>query len=163
SRPEREKAAALANSLPRKVVGVALTDPMSGLFMIRTEVVRRDADRPSGIGFKILLDILATADQPLRVRESPLRFAARTAGESQPDRTIVFEFLVGLYVAWLGWIVPTRFALFGTSGGVGVIVHMAVLGAFLTLFGGSFEDHVTGFEVGQSLAALVAMTFNFVL
>ncbi len=163
SRPDREKASALANSLARKVVGVALTDPMSGFFMIRTEVVRRDADRLSGIGFKILLDILATAEQPLRVREFPLRFAARREGESKLDRTIVFEFLVGLYDKWLGWIVPTRFALFGTIGGVGVIVHMAVLGAFLTLFGGSFEDHVTGFEVGQSLAALVAMTFNFVL
>jgi dolichol-phosphate mannosyltransferase len=41
---------------------------------------------------------------------------------------------------------------------------MAVLSAFLALFGGSFKEHlVSTFEVGQTLAALVAMTFNFVL
>lgn len=163
NQPDREKASALANTLARKVTGVDLTDPMSGFFMLRAETVRRDAHRLSGIGFKILLDILATVEAPLKVREFPLRFAARAQGESKLDRIVAFEFLVGLYDKWLGRIVPTRFALFGTIGAFGVVVHMAVLGTFLTLFGGSFADHVTGFEVGQTLAALVAMTFNFVL
>ncbi|HEY6816998.1 MAG TPA: glycosyltransferase family 2 protein [Croceibacterium sp.] len=164
NRPDREKASALANSLARKVTGVELSDPMSGFFMLRSETLRKDAHRLSGIGFKILLDILATVDTPLRVKEFPLNFAARTEGESKLDRTVVFEFLVGLYDKWLGRIIPTRFALFGTIGAAGVVVHMAVLSAFLAMFGGSFEQHlVSTFEVGQTLAALVAMTFNFVL
>jgi len=164
NRPDREKASALANKLARKVTGVSLSDPMSGYFMLRAETVRRDAHRLSGIGFKILLDILATVDEPLRVREFPLAFAARAEGESKLDRTVVFEFLVGLYDKWLGRIIPTRFALFGTIGAAGVVVHMAVLSAFLAVFGGSFKEHlVTDFEIGQTLAALVAMTFNFAL
>ena len=164
NRPDREKASALANKLARKVTGVDLSDPMSGYFMLRTELLRRDAHRLSGIGFKILLDILATIDTPLKVREFPLRFAARAEGESKLDRTVVFEFLVGLYDKWLGRIVPTRFALFGTIGAAGVLVHMAVLSAFLAVFGGRFEDNlITTFEAGQTVAALVAMTFNFVL
>ncbi|HEU4651612.1 MAG TPA: glycosyltransferase family 2 protein [Croceibacterium sp.] len=164
NRPDREKASALANALARKVTGVELSDPMSGFFMLPAEILRRDAHRLSGIGFKILLDILATVDVPLRVKEFPLRFAARAEGESKLDRTVVFEFLVGLYDKWLGRIIPTRFALFGTIGAAGVVVHMAVLSAFLALFGGSFKDHlVSTFEVGQTLAAVVAMTFNFTL
>jgi dolichol-phosphate mannosyltransferase len=164
NRPDREKASALANKLARKVTGVTLTDPMSGFFMLRTETLRRDAPRLSGIGFKILLDILATVDAPLRVKEFPLHFAARAEGESKLDHTVAFEFLVGLYDKWLGRIIPTRFALFGTIGAAGVVVHMAVLTAFLTVFGGSFRDNlITDFEVGQTLAALVAMTFNFAL
>ncbi len=164
NRPDREKASALANKLARKVTGVTLTDPMSGYFMLRTETLRRDAPRLSGIGFKILLDILATVDAPLRVKEFPLHFAARTEGESKLDHTVVFEFLVGLYDKWLGRIIPTRFALFGTIGAAGVVVHMAVLSTFLTIFGGSFREHlITDFEIGQTLAALVAMTFNFAL
>jgi len=164
NRPDREKASALANKLARKVTGVDLSDPMSGYFMLRTELLRRDAHRLSGIGFKILLDILATIDAPLKVKEFPLRFAARAEGESKLDRTVVFEFLVGLYDKWLGRIIPTRFALFGTIGAAGVVVHMAVLSAFLAIFGGSFEQHlISTFEVGQTVAALVAMTFNFVL
>jgi dolichol-phosphate mannosyltransferase len=162
--PERERASALANALARKVTGVALTDPMSGYFMLPAELVRRDAHRLSGIGFKILLDILATADAPLRVREFPLAFAARAQGRSKLDRTVMFEFLVGIYDKWLGRIVPTRYALFGTIGAAGVLVHMAVLSAFLALFGGQFEDQVVStFEAGQTVAALVAMTFNFAL
>jgi dolichol-phosphate mannosyltransferase len=164
NRPRRERASALANSLARKVTGVALSDPMSGFFMLRAETLRKDAHRLSGIGFKILLDILATVDTPLRVKEFPLNFAARAEGESKLDRTVVFEFLVGLYDKWLGRIIPTRFALFGTIGAAGVVVHMAVLSAFLAAFGGSFAEHlVSTFEVGQTVAALVAMTFNFVL
>jgi dolichol-phosphate mannosyltransferase len=162
--PRRERASGLANALARKMTGVTLSDPMSGYFMLRGELLRRDAHRLSGIGFKILLDILATADAPLRVREFPLAFASRAGGESKLDRTVMFEFLVGLYDKWLGRVVPTRFALFGTIGAIGVLVHMAVLSAFLGVFGGRFEDQlVTTFEAGQTVAALVAMTFNFAL
>jgi dolichol-phosphate mannosyltransferase len=164
NRPDREKASAIANKLARKVTGVELSDPMSGYFMLRTELLRKDAHRLSGIGFKILLDILATIDAPLTIKEFPLRFAARAEGESKLDRTVVFEFLVGLYDKWLGRIIPTRFALFGTIGAAGVVVHMAVLSAFLAIFGGSFQEHlISSFEIGQTIAALVAMTFNFVL
>ena len=163
-RPDRVKASGLANKLARKITGVELSDPMSGFFMLRTEILRADAHRLSGVGFKILLDILATVDTTLRVKEFPLNFAARAEGESKLDRTVVFEFLVGLYDRWLGRIIPTRFALFGTIGALGVLVHMAVLGAFLNTFGRSVEAGVfTTFEIGQTMAAVVAMTFNFVL
>jgi dolichol-phosphate mannosyltransferase len=161
--PGRERASTLANALARRVTGRKLSDPMSGYFMMRTAMLRRNAPRLSGIGFKLLLDIIATADEPLSIKEVPLAFAPRAGGESKLDRTVAFEFLVGLYDKWLGRIIPTRFALFGTIGGLGVIVHMAVLSAFLAAFGGRFEDQVATFEVGQSVAALVAMTFNFAL
>lgn len=161
---DRQKASALANALARKVTGVELTDPMSGYFLMRSEQLRRNAHRLSGIGFKIFLDILATVERPLRIEEFPLAFGARAGGESKLDRMVVFEFLVGLYDKWLGRIIPTRFALFGTIGALGVVVHMAVLSAFLAIFGGSFEaQFITTFEAGQTVAALVAMTFNFVL
>ena len=163
-RPDRVKASGIANAIARKVTGVTLTDPMSGYFLLRTDVLRADAHRLSGVGFKILLDILATVDTAMRVKEFPMSFAARAEGESKLDRTVVFEFLVGLYDKWLGRIIPTRFALFGTIGAAGVIVHMAVLALFLSIFGGSFKGQlVSAFELGQTLAALVAMTFNFVL
>jgi dolichol-phosphate mannosyltransferase len=163
-RPDRVKASGVANALARKLTGVELTDPMSGYFMLRAETLRADAHRLSGVGFKILLDILATVDAPLKVKEFPLAFAARASGESKLDRTIVFEFLVGLYDRWLGRYIPTRFALFGTIGAAGVVVHMSVLAVLLAIFGGSFKGHlVSAFELGQTVAALFAMTFNFVL
>ena len=163
-RPDRVKASGIANAIARRVTGVTLTDPMSGYFLLKGDTLRADAHRLSGVGFKILLDILATVDEPLRVKEFPMSFAARAEGESKLDRTVVFEFLVGLYDKWLGRIIPTRFALFGTIGAVGVVVHMAVLASVLAAFGTSFQGHMlTAFEIGQTIAAMVAMTFNFVL
>ena len=163
-RPDRVKASGIANAIARKVTGVTLSDPMSGYFLLKADTLRADAHRLSGVGFKILLDILATVDTTLRVKEFPMSFAARAEGESKLDRTVVFEFLVGLYDKWLGRIIPTRFALFGTIGAAGVVVHMAVLTAVLAAFGTSFQGHIlTAFEIGQTIAALVAMTFNFVL
>jgi dolichol-phosphate mannosyltransferase len=164
-RPDRVKASGVANALARRLTGVELSDPMSGYFMLKAETVRAEAHRLSAIGFKILLDILATVDTALRVKEVPMHFAARASGESKLDRTVVFEFLVGLYDRWLGRVIPTRFALFATIGAIGVVVHMTVLVMFLELFGGPpvRGQLVYAFELGQTTAALVAMTFNFVL
>ncbi|WP_338467785.1 glycosyltransferase family 2 protein [Novosphingobium sp. ZN18A2] len=165
--PKREKASGIANRIARKVTGVELSDPMSGMFLLRTETLRADAHRLSGVGFKILLDIMATVDEPLRVKEFPMNFSARTHGESKLDRTVAFEFLVGLYDKWLGRIIPTRFALFGTIGAMGVVVHMAVLAAVLHILGADFVfnrySKEAAFVVGQTSAAVVAMTFNFLL
>lgn len=167
-RPDRVKASGLANRIANKVTGIELSDPMSGYFMLRAETLRADAHRLSGVGFKILLDILATVDKPLRVKEFPLNFVARVEGESKLDQTVVFEFLVGLYDKWLGRIIPTRFALFGTVGAMGVAVQLGALWVLLKLVAGerfvygNWSESAT-FNTANALAAIIAMTFNFVL
>lgn len=168
-RPDRVKASGIANAIARRVTGVQLSDPMSGFFMLPAAILRADAHRLSGVGFKILLDILATVDRPLRVKEVPLNFAARMDGESKLDRTVVFEFLIGLYDKWLGRIIPTRFALFGTVGALGVLVQFAVLWLVLSVIlrerfvYGHWAVGETTFTIANTIAALAAMTFNFVL
>ncbi|MFM6933150.1 MAG: glycosyltransferase [Novosphingobium sp.] len=167
-RPDRVKASGFANRIANKVTGVELSDPMSGYFMLRAELLRGDAHKLSGVGFKILLDILATVERPLRVKELPMNFAARAEGESKLDQTVVFEFLIGLYDKWLGRIIPTRFALFGTVGAMGVVVQLGALWVMLHLvFGERFVygnwSESTTFNVANTVAALVAMSFNFVL
>jgi dolichol-phosphate mannosyltransferase len=168
--PTRVKASGIANAIARRVIGVTLTDPMSGYFMLRTETLRADAHRLSGIGFKILLDILATSSRRLRVKEFPLAFAPRAQGESKLDRTVMFEFLVGLYDKWLGRIIPTRFALFGSVGAMGVVVQLGVLWSglhLLTLLGKRFAvfdgPSELRFNVANIIAAATAMTCNFIL
>lgn len=150
----RERGSRIANRVAQRMAGVELSDPMSGYFLLPTATARRLAPRLSGIGFKILLDLLASAPQPLRVREFPLLFAARRAGASKLDRAVAFDFLVGLYDKTLGRLVPTRFALFGTVGALGVIVHLAVLALM-------FRGLEITFIPAQALATFAAMTFNF--
>lgn len=154
SSKRRAKGSILANALARRLTGTELSDAMSGFFLMRAGQLRRQAHRLSGIGFKILLDILATATPPLRVREFPLELAARRAGESKLDEAVALDFLAGIYERYLGRFIPTRFALFGTVGGLGILVHMAVL---WLLYVGAGSD----FPLSQALATLAAMTFNF--
>ncbi len=150
----RETASRLANRLARRLTGANLTDPMSGYFLMQTATLRDLAPRLSGIGFKILLDILGAANGRLVVREFPLQFAPRQSGQSKLDTAIAFEFLVGLYDRLLGRIVPTRFALFATVGALGVGVHMAVLALLYQTLG-------SGFLPAQAAATFAAMSFNF--
>jgi dolichol-phosphate mannosyltransferase len=75
---------------------------------------------------------------------------------------------VGLYDKWLGRIIPTRFALFGTVGALGVLVQLSVLWVMLHLVFaerfvyGNWSESAT-FNISNTIAAVVAMTFNFVL
>ena len=111
-----------ASRIARLVLKADLTDPMSGFFMIRGNRLRELAPRLSGIGFKILLDLLTTARRPLRFAEVPLVFQRREVGESKLDHVVALEFLIALYDRMFGRFVPTRFAMFAAIGAIGVIV-----------------------------------------
>lgn len=153
-RPDREKLSSVANTLARKLTGVDLSDPMSGFFLLRTDTARKLVPNLSAIGFKILLDLLATSSEPLKVKDFPMNFSARRSGESKLDRAIALDFLAGLYDKSFGRVIPTRFALFGTVGVIGIGVHMAILYLFMLVGGANFSW-------SQTLATFGAMTFNF--
>ncbi len=69
-----------------------LSDPMSGFFMVRVETFERFAHRLSGIGFKILLDMVLSAGPGLRIGEVPYRFREREHGESKLDVLVGLEY-----------------------------------------------------------------------
>jgi len=133
-----------------------VSDPMSGFFVLRREVLEASVRRLSGIGFKILLDILASAPPGLRVAELPFTFRSRYAGESKLDELVVWEYGMLLADKTVGRYVPVRFLAFAIVGGMGVFVHMAALTLMLKGLG-------LGFTVAQSAATATAMVFNFAL
>ncbi|HET9902889.1 MAG TPA: glycosyltransferase family 2 protein [Xanthobacteraceae bacterium] len=142
--------------LARKALGVGVTDPMSGFFMLRRAVLDRTAHRLATQGFKILADILFSAGATLRIAEVPYRFRPRTYGASKLDAQVVLDFL-GLIVAKTsGNRVPVRFVSFVLVGASGIVVHLAALKTTLAMLGLTFG-------AAQSLATLVAMTSNFLL
>jgi dolichol-phosphate mannosyltransferase len=152
----RQRASSLATRLAHLVTKTDIADPMSGFFMLRRMVFERVMRGLSTQGFKILLDILATAETPLRIKEIPFQFRQRVAGESKLDTLVAWEFAMLLADKLVGHIVPVRFLLFAVIGGLGVFVHMGVLAAGLKLF-------ALPFVTAQTSAAIVAMTANFFL
>lgn len=153
---DRAVKSALAARLSRRVLKADLSDPMSGFFAVRADIVRRLAPDLSGIGFKILLDLMTTSPRPLRFVELPYQFRARAEGESKLDHVVAMEFVIALYDRLVGRVVPVRFALFCAIGLIGVLPHMAVLGLLHVGLG-------AGFLVSQIVATVAAMTFNFLL
>lgn len=153
---DRVAKSAFATELSRRVLNVKLSDPMSGFFMVRTDIARALVPKLSGIGFKILLDLLTASPEPLTVRELPYVFRTRTIGESKLDHVVALEYLIALYDRRFGRVVPVRFAMFSAIGAMGAGVHMAVVGLGYALLGWSFL-------AATIVAALAAMTFNFFL
>ena len=144
----------LATRVGRRVLKRDISDPMSGFFMMRREVLDASVRRLSGIGFKILLDILASAPPGLRIAEVPFTFRSRFAGESKLDELVVWEYGMLLADKTIGRYVPVRFLAFAVVGGLGVFVHMAALTLLLKGLG-------LGFTAAQSAATATAMVFNF--
>jgi len=153
---QRAGASALATEVAKRVLRVKIADPMSGFFMIRSDRFEQLAPQLSTQGFKILLDIVATARGELRVKEIPYTFGARLHGESKLDSTVALDFL-GLVLAKLtGDVVSLRFLLFAMVGSTGLFVHLSALFVALEIFGLPFPE-------AQACGALVAMTSNFIL
>jgi dolichol-phosphate mannosyltransferase len=153
----RQGMSRLATRLGRLLIHADLKDPMSGFFLVRSEVIQENVRRLTGVGFKILLDIFSAAQRPLRFRELPFSFRQRQAGTSKLDHAVVWEYLLMLIQKLLGPLIPVRFIAFSLIGGLGVFVHLAVLWPVLRIAGDQ------AFLAGQSAAALVAMTSNFLL
>ncbi|ODP36510.1 glycosyltransferase [Sphingomonas turrisvirgatae] len=150
---KRATVSSTATKLAKLITSADITDPMSGFFAITRPALNGAVRSLSGQGYKILLDIAASTQAPLRIRELPYHFRTRQHGESKLDALIVWEYLLLLVDKLIGHIVPARFVSFMFIGGLGVFVHMGVLGT-MGAVGASFLW-------AQASATIIAMVFNF--
>ena len=150
----RLKISRFATRLADLVMKVKVTDPMSGFFMMRRRIIEECAGGLSALGFKILLDIIATTPSSTRVKEVPFEFGLRHAGESKLSANVAWEYVLLLGDKLIGRWVPVRFLAFAAIGAIGVFVHFAVLTSL-------FRGLGVAFSVAQGAAALVAMAFNY--
>jgi dolichol-phosphate mannosyltransferase len=142
--------------LSRMVSKCSLSDPMSGFFIVSRGFFEEVAGRLSGVGFKILVDLVASSQRPVRFAEVPYTFRDREHGESKLDINVGLEYLLLLLDKMVGRWIPSRFLLFAGVGALGLLVHLVVLAA-LYVFAGE------RFLYAQAAATLVAMTFNFLV
>ena len=131
-----------------------LSDPMSGFFLFRRSFFLEVVHRLHGGGFKILVDMLASSERPVRVAEVGYAFRRRVHGESKLDLNSGIELLFLVASKLTGDVIPSRFAVFAMVGAVGLVTHILCLGLLLRGLHWSFNE-------AQSVAAFVAMTENF--
>ncbi len=152
----RQKFSEVSSRLARKILGIEVRDLMSGFFMVRRAVVEATVRDFSGVGFKILMDILASSPHKLKYVELPYSFRPRQAGDSKLDANAAVALVLTLIDKSVGRVVPTRLVAFLMVGGFGVLVHFLALAAALTVLDARFV-------VAQSIATLIAMTSNFAI
>jgi dolichol-phosphate mannosyltransferase len=153
--PWRHFISRLATQFARRLLRVQLSDPMSGFFVIRRDLVDAMAARLSTQGFKLLLDIVASSPQRLRIVEVPYEFGPRRHGDSKLDSLVVVEYLGLLLAKLTGDRLSLRFVLFALVGMTGLAVHLLALQQALALG--------ARFDAAQAIAALAAMSSNFIL
>jgi putative flippase GtrA len=131
SSPSRAMTSRVASAItrvafPRRLRGVS--DPMTGMFLVRGDVVRPDDLHPRG--FKILLELLGRT-AGLSVAEVPMTFGARRWGNSKASVREGARFLAHLVELRLATMTPRalrsgrsgRALLFGAVGLSGVAVN----------------------------------------
>jgi dolichol-phosphate mannosyltransferase len=142
----------LGNALVRMTLRRDVRDPLTGFFVIRRAAFLGAVRGLGNSGFKLLVDILATAPS-LRHAENPIRFRPRAGGHSKLDARALWLFAMLLVEKASRGLIGARVASFLAIGSAGLAVHMSVLHVLLSV-GQPFAFAQTG-------AALTAVTFNF--
>jgi dolichol-phosphate mannosyltransferase len=119
----------------------AVTDPMTGFFLLQRRRVDLASLRP--LGFKILLEILAR--QSLRVAEVDFDFGERHAGTSKASLQQGLRFLLQLAHLRFG-----KMSLFALIGGLGAVANVLIVWA------------LTALDVNYVVAAVVAAEVTIV-
>ena len=144
----------LGRRLSQWVSHTGLSDPMSGFFMLDRGFLEEVVHSASGVGFKILLDLVASARRPVRFGEVPYTFRKRIHGTSKLDILVGIEYLQLLLDKAVGDLIPPRFIIFSMVGAGGLLLSLALL--YLLLSFGKMQ-----FLTAQAITTFVAMTMNF--
>jgi dolichol-phosphate mannosyltransferase len=108
------------------------------------------------VGFKILLDLVASSPTPVRFAEVPFTFRNRQQGKSKLDINVGLEYLLLVADKLVGQWIPIRFVLFCLVGTIGVGFHLGVLYLLYRVFGITFG-------VALVIAIGIAMIVNFAI
>lgn len=150
------KAGRLGRALYSVICRCALSDPLSNFFLVRREFVMQASPRVSGIGSKILIDLLASSRRRPQVCEMPYALRDRLTGENKLNVLAGLECFQLLLDKAIGNVIPPSYVLFALVGSVGLAVYFYIFAVLL------FSIR-TSFEVAQISAAVVAMTVDFFL
>jgi dolichol-phosphate mannosyltransferase len=153
---ERVALSQLGRRISQLVSQCELSDPMSGFFILTRDFFNQVMRRTTGVGFKILLDLVASSPHPVRVAEVPYVFRTRQHGESKLDINVGVEYLYLISDKLVGTWLPLRFVVFCLVGFAGVAVHLGVLWLLYRRMDFSFSAALIA-------AIIVAMVGNFAL
>ncbi|TGK05620.1 glycosyltransferase family 2 protein [Leptospira langatensis] len=150
-----------ANFLAKRLLGLPVSDPMSGYFGIKRSVYSETVNEINPRGFKILLEFLGRSKEELKIEEIPYTFQTRVHGKTKLNNSVIKNFFLAVLDIRFGkWISPT-FLLYCIVGATGVIVNLLgfLLGEAL-----DFPELISGYSILDpvSLSVLFGIELSIV-
>lgn len=142
-----------ATRLSQLVMKYRVTDPMSGFFIVKRDIIDRNIENLSGKGFKILLDIMSV-DNDLRIKEIPYIFSTRMHGESKLGNDVIIQYVEFLLERTFGKYVGIQYIKYMTVGSIGALIHFSLLTFFYKTLGQTYSRSLIA-------AILIAILFNY--
>ena len=133
-----------------------VSDPMSGFFVLDRSFLEEVVRNVSGVGYKILLDILASARRPVRFKEVGYTFRSRIHGTSKLDLLVALEYFELLLDKLLRDFLPARFVIFCLIGSVGLLVNLLLFSLLSRIL--HWES-----QVAYITASLITVMVNYTL
>lgn len=146
--------------LARKLLGLQVSDVMSGFFVVSRRRLDEVAARVNPRGFKVLLELLARGPRP-RVVEVGYRFRMRQHGTTKLTGSVVAAYLLALATLAGGRWLSTTFVAYALVGVVGLGVRAAVHLAALAAGAGTAAALVLGFQASVVGNYLLNNRFTF--
>ncbi|WP_203413860.1 polyprenol monophosphomannose synthase [Entomobacter blattae] len=164
SGPHRHFFSQLGVTFAQKLLSISLTDPMSGFFAMRRSLFLAVASKLSGHGFKILLDVVMILPASVRIKELPVIFKERVAGQSKLDFSVLAAFFFMVIENRIGRYFPLKFLIFLGSMVPTFLLASLYLQNLQTGYFQTGENHTASesllYGVGIFGALLIAYFFN---
>jgi dolichol-phosphate mannosyltransferase len=163
----RDLGSRAATAVSGLVLKAPLTDPLSGCFIMTREWYLNARPKLTGVGFKILVDLVASASVRPKFGEVKAALRQRQGGESKLDLRVVLDLAALLVEKATNGFLSARFVLFGVVGVSGVFVYALVLALsheITRVDGGmSLYRYQIRFDdiINYGLAIWLSMTWNF--
>jgi dolichol-phosphate mannosyltransferase len=152
----RRAISGLGRRLSRLACPAPLSDPMSGYFVLTRGFLDEVVRSLSNTGFKILIDLIASSNRPVRVAEVGYSFRPRLHGASKLDFVVTLEYLQLLVEKLVGGWVPVSYVLFGCVGAIGVGAQLLLIQLFRALGWMSLGS-------GQLVSSALVIGLNYTL
>jgi dolichol-phosphate mannosyltransferase len=130
------------------------TDPLTGFFLIKREVIQTIQKEIYKDGFKILFDILMLK-KDIQSHEIQINFRARNAGDSKLNISTTAHLLGQIVENLTHKLIPSTFFVFSLIGSMGAVIHLLILLALLKMG--------VGYIVSNIFGSSIALTANYFL
>lgn len=121
--PFRKKLSKLGIYLSKIILGLNITDPLSGYFVVRKSVFFELSHLINAKGFKILLQILGRKKN-IQITELPYSFGKRINGETKLTGEVAIDFLAELLSLRLKRNISSRFIRYSIIGLTGIFINI---------------------------------------